>query len=390
MMIPFFEVIDRSGGAVSAESRLARDMGRPAFDVALVDGIQRVRQWAKGIEATRVGLVFDPHFWYSQSLWMQWIEAVEAEDRGGGGLDAPLGNQNPQWRSGLFVPLYATLRQLEEAAAQTIRNPLWIERTVVSPSDVAVVMVDAAMLRKAPDDLRLCDLPRFWAERGAPLRIFCRGWLHAFSAVAEEGAREDLLAMTDWHGRVLELGCGAGRMGRRCLEMGNAVWWMGVDVDRSCLSRAREHLDAVLCCDLDLGLPISEKMRFDRIVCADVLEHLAFPWRLLAALRRHIADDGFLVASFPNVGHWSAVEDLLAGRWDEAPSGLCCVTHLRFGTKATWSRWIETAGWRPVRWESERFAMPQAWETMLSRSPVPWDRDALETLRYRVTAKPAD
>ncbi|WP_051327804.1 class I SAM-dependent methyltransferase [Desulfatirhabdium butyrativorans] len=387
-MIPFFEVIDPSGSNVSPECRLARDMGRPPGGVACVEAERNARLWANGVEAKRIGLIFDPHFWYSTELWNRWIEALDAEGSGFCGLDAPLGNQNPAWRgeNGLFIPPYATLRQLEDAASQTIQNPLWIERTVTSALDAAVVVVDAAVLRNVPEELRIGELPRLWVEEAAPLRLFCRGWLHAFSAVAEEGARQDLLAMTDWRGRVLELGCGEGRMGRRCRELGNTVWWMGVDIDPVCLSRAEAHLDAVLCCNLDAGLPLAEDARFDRIVCADVLEHLKFPWRLLAELRRHIADDGQLIASFPNVGHWSAIEDLLAGRWDETPSGLFCVTHLRFGTKATWDRWLKTAGWEPIRWEEERFPMPEAWLRMLALSPVSWDKDALETLRYRVVA----
>ena len=39
---------------------------------------------------------------------------------------------------------------------------------------------------------------------------------------------------------------------------------------------------------------------------------------------------GVVVLSVPNVGHWSVVADLLAGRWDYLPAGLVCVTHLRF------------------------------------------------------------
>lgn len=394
-MIPFFEVMDRSMRSVSPEAWLGRDMGLPPFAVKPVDALERACTWADGLEADRVGLIFDPHFWYSRALWMCWLEAVEAEGCAFSGLDAPLGNQNASWRcGGLFTPLYATLRQLEEAASQMARNPLWIERSVSAPSDVALVVVPAAMLREglqeedAVEALRIRDLPDFWARHSVPLRLFCRGWLHAFAAVAAEGAREDLLAMTDWHGRVLELGCGAGLMARCCRQQGSSVWWMGLDRDVVCLGRARPHLDAEVCCDLDAGLPLSPGMRFDRIVCADVLEHLAYPWKLLAELRRHIAADGMLVASFPNVGHWAAIEDLLAGRWDETPSGLFCVTHLRFGTRATWSRWFEAAGWEPIRWEEEHFPMPEGWERMLVHSPVHWDRHALETLRYRVVAKP--
>ena len=392
-MIPFFEIISETHCCCTSETpedALAREMGKPPFVVMPVAGGLLVREWATLLREKLVGLVFDPYFWFPKELWQQWIEAVQQNSRTDVPLHAPLGNQNPLWRAGLHVPLYATLRQLENAASQTLQNPLWMDRTVSSASDCAVVIANTHALRTAPEGLRLCDLPRFWADGATPVRLFCRGWLHAFGAVAEAGCREDLLAMTDWCGRVLELGCGAGRMAKRCREMGNAVWWMGVDRDAGCLHQARLHVDTSLRCDLNAGLPLADNARFDRIVCADVLEHLAYPWRLLADLRRHIADSGLLVASFPNIGHWSAIADLLSGRWDETPSGLCCVSHLRFGTKDTWNRWLKQAGWEPVSWEEERFAMPAEWNSFIDHCPTLKDMDSLETLRYRVLARPGD
>ncbi len=389
-MIPFFEVNRKMDCHIgnSPEDLLAREMGRPPFPVTTLAGVILVREWASELADGRIGLIFDPYFWFAKDLWRKWIGAVEADSGISCGLDAPLGNQNPAWRTGLHVPLYATLRQLENAARQTVKNPLWIGQTVTSASDCIVVIVKSEMLRAAPEELQLSDLPKFWADSAMSVRLFCRGWLHAFGAVAEEGCREDLLAMTDWRGRVLELGCGAGRMARRCREMGNSVWWMGVDRDAGCLRQAGLHVDASLRCDLNAGLPLADNVRFDRIVCADVLEHLSYPWRLLADLRHHIHDDGFLVASFPNIGHWSAIEDLLSGRWDETPSGLCCVSHLRFGTKTTWNRWLQRSGWEPVHWEEERFPMPAEWHSFIDHCPVPKDFDALETLRYRVLSRP--
>jgi hypothetical protein len=43
--------------------------------------------------------------------------------------------------------------------------------------------------------------------------------------------------------------------------------------------------------------------------------------------------DGVVVASIPNVGHWSVVADLIEGRWDYVPAGIHCITHHRFFTR---------------------------------------------------------
>ena len=50
------------------------------------------------------------------------------------------------------------------------------------------------------------------------------------------------------------------------------------------------------------------------------------------------------IFSIPNVGHYSIVEDLIAGRWDYLPIGLLCYTHFRFFTRHTLADWAtETA-----------------------------------------------
>ena len=48
--------------------------------------------------------------------------------------------------------------------------------------------------------------------------------------------------------------------------------------------------------------------------------------------------------SVPNVGHYSVVEDLLAGRWDYLPIGLLCSTHYRFFTRRTLEDMLHSAG----------------------------------------------
>jgi hypothetical protein len=53
---------------------------------------------------------------------------------------------------------------------------------------------------------------------------------------------------------------------------------------------------------------------------------------------------GRIVLTVPNVGHWSIVEDLLAGRWDYLPMGILCYTHFRFFTYKTIQEWLECAG----------------------------------------------
>ena len=75
--------------------------------------------------------------------------------------------------------------------------------------------------------------------------------------------------------------------------------------------------------------------RFDVILLGDVLEHLQSPELLLRALKNHLAKDGFLVVSMPNVAHASVRLALLNGNFNYQRDGLLDSTHLRFFTLKT-------------------------------------------------------
>jgi SAM-dependent methyltransferase len=142
--------------------------------------------------------------------------------------------------------------------------------------------------------------------------------------------------------------------------------------------------------DIERALPFPDQIRFDRIVCADVLEHVPYPQRLLEQLRRVISEDGLLIAAFPNIGHWSILDDLLQGRFDEAPSGILCVSHLRFGTRYSWENWLSRSGWEVLRWEAEKVPLPDhrrhGYPVQVGDKPVNFE--SLETFRFRIVARP--
>ena len=78
--------------------------------------------------------------------------------------------------------------------------------------------------------------------------------------------------------RVLDIGCGAGRLGEAIKQRQHA-WVAGIEFHAAAASAARQRLDQVWVGDverLDVDIP---KSSFDAIVCADVLEHLREPGR---------------------------------------------------------------------------------------------------------------
>ena len=60
---------------------------------------------------------------------------------------------------------------------------------------------------------------------------------------------------------------------------------------------------------------------FDYIIFADVLEHLADPWKVLADIRTCLSPSGQVLASIPNVMHYTVIRDLINGFWSTCPAG---------------------------------------------------------------------
>ena len=120
----------------------------------------------------------------------------------------------------------------------------------------------------------------------------------------------------------------------------------GIEVDAEAAAEARQVLARVIEGDveaMDLGAELADA-RFDVILCADVLEHLRAPARVLGALRRYLAPGGCVVASIPNVAHAAVIAELLIGRFSYRPLGLLDEGHLRFFTRDSINEMFEHAG----------------------------------------------
>jgi 2-polyprenyl-3-methyl-5-hydroxy-6-metoxy-1,4-benzoquinol methylase len=130
--------------------------------------------------------------------------------------------------------------------------------------------------------------------------------------------------------RVLDVGCGKGRLGSLLRRRGHHV--CGVELIPAIAEEAADQLDEIVCADVETDVLPWPTEAFDAIVCADVLEHLTDPWFVVRRLVRHLSPGGWLVGSIPNVQNYRVIRGLLRGRWEYRARGILDHGHMRFFT----------------------------------------------------------
>ncbi len=181
------------------------------------------------------------------------------------------------------------------------------------------------------------------------------------------------------HSRILDVGCASGNLsGFLIRERGCSV--VGVERDPvAAAAAAGKGLDTRVL-DLDtssLGQALQGE-RFDRIILADVLEHLLQPAEVLRAAAGLLGRRGQLLVSVPNISHVDVTLGLLHDRWEYRDSGLLDRTHLRFFTEAGFRELAASAGVR-VR-SLHRLTLPPFHTELWAGAPRPRDDARLDAV----------
>ncbi len=130
---------------------------------------------------------------------------------------------------------------------------------------------------------------------------------------------------------VLECGCASGYMTKILKEKLNCQVYI-VEYSPEGFNNAKQYAVDGICGDL-MQNHWKEKfaaIKFDYVLFADVLEHLADPLQVLRSATALLKDDGYVMVSLPNIGHNDIVTKLLQGNWDYTATGLLDDTHIHF------------------------------------------------------------
>jgi SAM-dependent methyltransferase len=162
------------------------------------------------------------------------------------------------------------------------------------------------------------------------------GWL---PMLKEVGASTLLWVPADRHGRLLDVGCGDGRL----LVALRAVGWdvAGVEPDDLAAAAARDqHGLTVHAGSLDTAPPSFAD--FDVIVLNHVIEHVADPVATLAEVRSRLRPGGMVVVVTPNLR--SLTQQLFHGSW----LGWDPPRHLQLFTRASLRECARRAGYSRI------------------------------------------
>ena len=168
------------------------------------------------------------------------------------------------------------------------------------------------------------------------------------------GSRVDIVNLVPAGAKkILDMGCSIGALGHQLKQKFRAEV-VGIELDNQMAQIAKENLDKVIIGNID-ELNLGDYLLpnyFDCIIFADILEHLKNPWDVLKSSTTFLNNEGIIVASIPNIRHYTTIINLLfKGYWPYRERGIHDKTHLRFFTLKNIKEMFQNAGLEIVRLE---------------------------------------
>lgn len=191
--------------------------------------------------------------------------------------------------------------------------------------------------------------------------------LHVYQREIDAAERTSLSVLTAHiapGARVLDLGCGSGAIGcflkERDGERAGTIDGLTISEEEAQLAAPDYRRVEVANLETVKLADMFEPHAYDAIICADVLEHIRHPERVLAACRELLAPNGRAFLSIPNAGYAGLLAELLAGEFRYRPEGLMDETHLRFFTRRALMRLLAECRWQPLHVEVVQRALNES------------------------------
>lgn len=148
---------------------------------------------------------------------------------------------------------------------------------------------------------------------------------------------------------VLEVGCACGATLLKIKYRYKNAQLFGIELNPNS-AKIAAHICEVSNENIESSNLKYENGFFDYIIFADVLEHLFDPGKVLANMRKYLKEDGYILASIPNIMHYSVIAGILGGNFTYADAGILDRTHVRFFTLNEIERLFAANGYTDMRY----------------------------------------
>lgn len=146
---------------------------------------------------------------------------------------------------------------------------------------------------------------------------------------------------------ILDVGCWEGYLGKTLKDKGNTVH--GIEISGQAAEKAKKVLDQIVVGNIEDDLFPWPGEKYDVIICADILEHLFDPGRVLEKIKQLLKPEGRIIISLPNIANYWIRKELLLGRFEYMNGGLLDRGHIRHFTYDTALALFKKSGFELVR-----------------------------------------
>ena len=205
------------------------------------------------------------------------------------------------------------------------------------------------------------------------------------------GMRNDILDLIpDNVNKALDIGCSTGALGEK-IKKRNRAEVVGIEIDEQMAKVAKGKLERVIIGDVE-RINLADHLAlnyFDCIIFADILEHLENPWDVLKNVKSFLDDEGIIIASIPNVRHYTTIINLvIKGYWPYRERGIHDKNHLRFFALKNIREMFQNAGFKIVRiGRNYRIIERPHWWNRFSKYFALLPFKELLTFQYLIVAK---
>lgn len=181
--------------------------------------------------------------------------------------------------------------------------------------------------------------------------------------------------------KVIEIGTGSGALANAYLKNNQATNYIGVEIDDKYAILSERFCKKVYLENFENPSKnlTQELHTADLVIFSDVLEHMYNPWKILEFLSIKMPKSGSIIASIPNIQHWSIQARLINGDFNYSDTGLLDKTHIRFFTRKTIVKLFEENGFSIETIKPRIFNFPE------QDKYLEWIKNNSENLSLNIT-----